>query len=130
MLANRVTSPLILVHEALRPYPEGNLDLWMLHHLDIVRKRRAALDVRALPIQMSMMGWLREGDFKPIVTAMIQVGEESVLGLPGKGRRGRGSARRSWPCSPKSVIVGRLSRPSSIWHPSRAKSSHGLTTPH
>jgi hypothetical protein len=71
--------------EALKPYPEGNPDLWALHYFDIVRKHRRLLDVRIRPIQMSIEGSLKQGDFTPLATGVIQVGEEAVIGLLRKG---------------------------------------------
>jgi hypothetical protein len=71
--------------EKLVPYREGNPDLWMLHHLDVIRKHRRLLDVRIQPIHIHMTGALKEGDFKPLATGTIQVNEETVLGLLRKG---------------------------------------------
>jgi hypothetical protein len=71
--------------EALKPYPEGNLLLWTLHHLDIVRKHRRLLDVRIQPIHLSMAGSLKPEDFTPLATGTIQVNDETVLGLLRKG---------------------------------------------
>jgi hypothetical protein len=71
--------------EALRPYPEGNSDLWTLHRLDIVRKHKRLLDVRLQPLHMSMEGSLKPDDFKPLPIGTIQVNEETVFGLLRKG---------------------------------------------
>lgn len=71
--------------ENLKPYPEGNPDLWALHNLDNLRKHRRLLDVRIQPIHMSMAGSLKPDDFVPLATGIIQVNDETVLGLLRKG---------------------------------------------
>lgn len=73
------------VIETLAPYPEGNADLWALHHLDILRKHRRLPDVRIQPIHLFMEGALQPGDFTPLATGIIQVNDEIVLGLLRKG---------------------------------------------
>jgi hypothetical protein len=70
---------------SLKPYPEGNLALWTLHHLDIVRKHRRLLDVQGRPIHLSMAGTLKDGDFVPLATEPFQVNDEQILGLIRKG---------------------------------------------
>jgi hypothetical protein len=70
---------------ALTPYLRANPDLWALHNLDIMRKHRRLLDVRIQPIHMSMAGSLKPDDFVPLATGMIQVNDETVLGLLRKG---------------------------------------------
>jgi hypothetical protein len=70
----------------LQPYQGGNLSLWALHHLDIVRKHRRLLNARLRPIHMLIQGALAEGDFTPLGgEGSIQVGAETVLGMIKKG---------------------------------------------
>jgi hypothetical protein len=70
----------------LKPYKGGNDMLWMLHHLDNVRKHRRFLNVKLNPIHMWMTGSLAEGDFTPLGgDGSIQVNEETVLGMIRKG---------------------------------------------
>jgi hypothetical protein len=71
--------------EDLKPYPEGNPDLWALHRLDILRKHQRLLDVRIQPIHISMAGSLEPDDFVPLATGTIQVNDETVVGLLRKG---------------------------------------------
>ncbi|MBJ7402098.1 hypothetical protein JQ616_37950 [Bradyrhizobium tropiciagri] len=75
-----------LMREQVKPYLGGNDLLWMLHHLDIVRKHRRLLNTQLKPIHMWMAGTLAEGDFTPLGgEGSIQVGEETVLGMIRKG---------------------------------------------
>lgn len=75
-----------LLREQVKPYLGGNDMLWVLHHLDIVRKHRRLLNAQLKPIHMWMAGSLAEGDFTPLGgEGSIQVGEETVLGTIRKG---------------------------------------------
>jgi hypothetical protein len=70
---------------SLKPYRDGDAALWSLHHLDIVRKHRRLLDVGIRPIDMALAGTFRPGDFEPLATGIIQINDETVLGLIRKG---------------------------------------------
>jgi hypothetical protein len=70
---------------ALKPHREGNVALWALHRLDIMRKHRRLLDVQIRPIHLSMTGSLKPDDFEPLHGEPFQAGAETVIGLLRKG---------------------------------------------
>jgi hypothetical protein len=71
--------------EALKPYQDGNADLWSLHRLDIMRKHRRLLTVIAGPEFFSVQGPGVLRDFTPLATGFMRadnVSERKVaLGL-------------------------------------------------
>ena len=73
--------------ESLKPYEGGNLLLWSLHHLDIVRKHQRLLEVQVSPRTFSITMW---GDIDEYIT-MVSTGwkrstdQEAVLALIKKG---------------------------------------------
>jgi hypothetical protein len=72
--------------EALKPYKGGNTTLWLLHHLDIMRKHRRLIDVEIRPLRITMKGGEPlPADFVPVATGWLRVNEETVLGLIRKG---------------------------------------------
>jgi hypothetical protein len=75
--------------ESLKPYEGGNDALWLLHHLDIVRKHRRLLDVSLMPQRLSAVGAAETVfAFVPVATGYVRVSAygETILGLLPKGR--------------------------------------------
>jgi hypothetical protein len=71
--------------QALDPYRGGNQDIWMLHHLDIVRKHRRLLSVVLRPMSISLQGTLAPGDFEPLAVDAVHVNDETIIGMLRKG---------------------------------------------
>lgn len=77
------------IMESLKPYKDGSKSLWMLHHLDIVRKHRRLLSVELHPISISLQGTLQPGDFEPLAVEAVHVNEETIIGMLRKGINAR-----------------------------------------
>jgi hypothetical protein len=73
--------------ESLQPYKGGNDTLWVLHHLDIVRKHRRLLTVEARLGSATIVNWGPSTDFIPLPGPLgsFRVNDETVLGLLPKG---------------------------------------------
>jgi hypothetical protein len=69
----------------LKPYQGGSYAIWILHHLDIVRKHRRLLSVVLRPISISIQGTLAPGDFEPLVVEAVHVNDETIIGMLRKG---------------------------------------------
>jgi len=77
-------APVRSVIESLKPYRGGNDTLWLLHHLDIVRKHRRLLSVEVLPQRLSIIasGPL---NYTLLPQAVPGTDGETILGLIPKG---------------------------------------------